>query len=154
MDCAQVKKKYSPNVKNLFIFFIGFTTYISIEVIWRGHSHWSMGILGGLCFFLIGQINKICPRDYNLIFQCLLATAIVTALELVAGLILNVWLGLNIWDYSYMRFNFMGQISLQYSLLWIPLSLFAIFFDDWLRHFLFCEPKPKYKIGKWTYEFK
>lgn len=154
MDCSEIKSRYNPRIKDIFIFFIGFTTYISIEVIWREHSHWSMGILGGLCFLLIGLINKVLPWNVDIILQSIIAAVIVTALELAAGLILNLWLGLDIWDYSSLEYNFMGQISLVYSLLWLPLSAFAIFFDDWLRHFLFCEGKPRYKILKWTYEFK
>jgi len=153
MEKRAVKRKYSPLAKNSFLFFIGFTTYISIEVIWRGRSHWSMGLVGGLCFLLIGLLNKRYSWELSLVWQCLASAAIITVLELIAGLILNVWLGLGIWDYTNLPLNFMGQISLLYSLLWIPLSLFAIFFDDWLRHFLFCEEKPYYRIGKWCFTF-
>ena len=66
--------------------------------------------------------------------------------ELVAGLILNVWLGLGIWDYSTMPLNFMGQICLPFCLLWVLLSVVAVVLDDWLRHWLFAEEHPHYVL--------
>lgn len=62
------------------------------------------------------------------------------------GVILNILLGLSIWDYSNLRFNVLGQISLGYSALWFFLSLPAIILDDWLRWKLFEEEKPRYKL--------
>lgn len=138
--------KYPWIAKEFFLYYIGMTTYITIEVMYRGYSHWSMGVVGGICFLLIGRINQRCRWDMSLILQMLLSTGIITLLELVSGLILNVWLGMGIWDYSNLRYNFMGQISLRYTMLWMLLSLAAIFLDDWLRHFLFGERKPRYRV--------
>ena len=56
-------------------------------------------------------------------------SAIVTGAELVTGMILNVWLGLGIWDYSGMPFNYKGQICLPFSILWIFVSIAAIVLD-------------------------
>lgn len=145
--------KHSTAVKAIFLFYIGFTTYISVEVIYRGRSHWSMGIVGGLCFLLIGLINNSLSWDLDLSLQMLLAAGIVTIIEFVAGLILNVWLHLEIWDYSNLRFNLLGQVSVLYTLAWVPLSLVAILLDDWIRHYLFGEKKPTYKLfGKVVYQ--
>ena len=58
---------------------------------------------------------------------------------------LNLMLGLHIWDYSDMPFNFLGQICLPFTILWLFLSLLCIFVDDWLRHALFHEEKPHYR---------
>lgn len=139
--------------KTAFLFYIGFTTYISIEVIFRRYSHWSMGILGGLCFLIIGGLNQAYSWDMDLLMQMLVSTLSVTVLELMAGAILNLWLGLGIWDYSNMKYQLWGQISLLYSAFWVLLSLVAIFLDDWLRHFLFGEQIPCYKILKWRFTF-
>ena len=38
---------------------IGGVTYMGIETLWRGHTHWSMGLLGGVCFVLIGLLDEI-----------------------------------------------------------------------------------------------
>lgn len=106
----------------------------------------SMFIVGGICFVLIGLINEYLSFDTPLWKQQLIAAVIVTLIEFFSGLILNVWLHMNIWDYSSLPFNLLGQICLEYSLMWILLSLPAILLDDWLRWWLFGEEKPHYKI--------
>ena len=120
--------------KYLILFLIGAFAYCGIEIIWRGYTHWTMGVLGGSCFILIGLINK----------QMILGGLIVTVMEFIAGCILNLWLGLGIWDYSQMPFNLCGQICLPYTILWILLSAVCIVTDDWLRYLLFGEEKPEY----------
>ena len=130
----------------LLLFIIGGATYVLIEILWRGYSHSSMFIVGGLCFIIIGSINNYFPWDLGMVQQTLIACGIITALEFIAGLIFNVWLGLGVWDYSDQPFNLMGQICLLYSVLWLPLAVFAIVLDDWARHFLFGEEKPRYKL--------
>lgn len=135
--------------KALVLFLCGGILYMLIEILWRGHTHWTMGVLGGLCFLLIGGLNNGMPWQMPLALQMVIGAAIVTAAEFAAGLILNVWLGLGIWDYSAMPGNIMGQICWQYSLAWLGLSLAAIILDDWLRYWLFGEPRPKYTIFRW-----
>jgi len=127
---------------------VGWVVYYMIEISWRGHSHWTMGLLGGICLVLIGAINNTTVfKRLGIIQQALIGSfLIITPLELLAGIILNMWLGLGIWDYSGLPFNIMGQISLLFSLLWIPLAVVAIFLDDWLRYVLFDTPKPGYKL--------
>lgn len=132
--------------KNMFLFAIGGLLYYLIELLWRGYSHSSMFILGGICFVLIGLINKFLSWDTPLWRQQLIATGIITTLEFIFGVFLNIWLKLNIWDYSNMGLNVLGQISLGYSILWFFLSLPALFLDDWLRWKLFEEEKPRYKL--------
>lgn len=132
--------------KNLGLFAIGGLLYYLVEIWWRGYSHISMFVVGGICFVLIGLINEYLSFETTLWKQQLIATVIVTGIELVAGLILNVWLRLNVWDYSNLPFNLLGQISLQYSIFWFLLSLPAIILDDWLRWWLFGEEKPYYRF--------
>lgn len=105
-----------------------------------------MFILGGICFVLIGLINEFYDWNMPLWKQMLIASLVVTVAEFVGGAILNIWLGLDIWDYNNLRFNLLGQISLGYSILWFFLSLPALFLDDWLRWKLFEEEKPRYKL--------
>lgn len=132
--------------KELVLFLVGGITYFMIEILWRGYSHLSMFILGGICFVLIGLINEYYSWELPLWNQMLFATIIITTLEFIFGVILNILLGISIWDYSNLRFNLLGQISLQYSVLWFFLSLPAIVLDDWLRYWLFEEERPHYKI--------
>ena len=130
--------------KEIILGFIGGLLYIIIELIWRGYSHWTMFVLGGICFILLGRINEVIPWDMPLWLQVLIGTAIITGLEFITGCIVNLWLGWNVWDYSNVPFNVLGQICLPYILLWIPISLAGIVSDDYLRHWLFKEEKPHY----------
>ena len=45
--------------KYSFLFDVGGALYVLIELIWRGWSHWTMFILGGLCFVMLGLINEV-----------------------------------------------------------------------------------------------
>lgn len=125
---------------------IGGVIYLIIELLWRGRTHWTMGVVGGLCFILLGMNQKLFTTNTPLLLQAMIGTLFVTAVELLSGIILNIWLGLDIWDYSMLPFNILGQISLQYILLWLPLSLFAIIVYNWLRHWLYNEELPRYKL--------
>ena len=130
--------------KEIILWLIGGLIYIGIELMWRGYSHWTMFVLGGLCFVFLGLINELIPWDMPLWQQMLIGTAIITGLEFVTGCIVNLWLGWNVWNYSNVPFNVLGQICLPYILLWIPMSLTGIVSDDYLRHWIFKEEKPHY----------
>lgn len=132
--------------KYSILFIIGGTLYFLIEILWRGYSHLTMFILGGLCFVSIGVIKGyFFTSKKSLLMQQGMSCLVITVLELIFGLILNVRLGLGIWDYTNVKFNFMGQICLRYSILWFFLSLPTIIFYDYLRYWLFREEKPQYK---------
>lgn len=120
--------------------------YIALELLWRGHSHWTMFILGGICFVALGLINEVLPWDMPLWKQSLIGACIITALEFATGCVVNLWLGLGVWDYSHMKGNILGQICPQFFLLWLPVSLSGIVLDDWLRCWWFGEEKPHYKL--------
>ena len=125
---------------------IGGITYMLIELAWRGYSHISMFILGSICFLLLGGINEFLPWELGFVWQMLIGAGIVTILELIFGIVVNVWLELEVWDYSNLPFNFMGQICLPFSFAWTLLSGVAIVVDDYSRYLLFGEEKPHYKI--------
>ena len=115
-------------------FLIGGLLYQMVEILWRGYTHPSMFIVGGLCFVLLGLLNEIGPcRNAPLLVHMVLAAGIVTAVELLAGLVLDVWLGLGVWDYSGLPGNFMGQVCIWFALLWLLLSLPAMKLEDWLH---------------------
>ena len=123
---------------------LGGGAYVLIELLWRGHSHISMFFLGGLCFWLIGGLDRRAPVP--VVVQACLGACVVTALELLTGLIVNRWLGLGVWDYSGLPMNLLGQICLYYFVLWIPLSAGAVFLEDGLRRLLFGTPLPIYRL--------
>lgn len=132
--------------QELLIFALGGGAYVLVECLWRGYSHFSMFLLGGLCFWLIGRMDR--RGQPPVVFQACLGAFLITGLELVTGLIVNCWLGWNVWDYSYLPMNFLGQICLYYFVLWIPLSAAAVFLEDGLRRVLFGTPLPRYRILK------
>lgn len=132
--------------KDLILWVFGGLLYVGIELLWRGYSHWTMFILGGICFVCIGAINEIIPWCMPLWQQALIGTAIITMAEFAVGCIVNLWLGWNVWDYTDVPFNVLGQICLPYILLWIPVSVIGIILDDYFRYWLFEEEKPHYCI--------
>ena len=131
--------------KNLILCLIGGALYMGVELLWRGRTHWTMGLVGGLCFVLIGGLNNYLPWEMPVWKQAVCGSTMVTAVELVAGIVLNLYLGLGIWDYSGLPCNLLGQICLPYSVLWVGLSLVCIFADDGLRWVMFHEEKPRYR---------
>lgn len=133
-------------VKNLFLFLTGGGIYILMEIFYRGFSHWSMFVLGGICFLCLGYINRLLSWETPLLLQMLIGAVIITILELITGLIVNVGFGWQVWDYSQKPLNFYGQISLLSSIGWYFLSVIGIALDDYLRYWIFSEEKPRYKI--------
>ena len=140
-----MSKHTKEYLKCAILFLIGGWLYYCIEIMWRGHSHWTMAIVGGVCFVLIGGLNNYLPWEMPIWKQAVCGSALVTAVELVTGVVLNLYLGLGVWDYSKMPCNLLGQICLPYSALWVGLSLVCIFVDDGLRWRLFHEEKPHYR---------
>ena len=128
----------------LMIMALGGGGYVLLELLWRGRSHVSMFLLGGLCFWLIGRLDR--GRPMSLAVQACLGALLVTALELATGLVVNCWLDLDVWDYSDLPLNVLGQICLYYSVLWIPVSAGAVVLEDAARRLLFRAPMPRYRL--------
>ena len=137
--------RYNKFLKYILLFLTGGFAYGGIEILFRGYSHISMFAAGGLCFILIGLINEIFSWDVAFVSQMVISSFIITAVEFIFGLIVNVWLGL-VWDYSDLPYNLMGQTCLLFSIIWFFLSPLAILADDYLRYRLLGEEKPRYKI--------
>lgn len=137
--------------KYVFLLLIGAGLYYEVELNWRyftGHLpvHWSMAVLGGVLFIILGGINNWFPWEMSLPKQALAGMITVTAAEFIAGIVLNIWLGLGIWDYSHLPGNVMGQICPQFMAAWFSLSCIAIVLDDVFRWRFFGEQKPHYKL--------
>lgn len=133
-------------LKYFILFSIGGLSYMLIEIIFSGSTHWTMGILGGICFILIGLIDSC--YELPLYKQMLVGAVLITTLEFIAGVILNLGFKLNIWDYSQLPFNILGQVCLPFSIIWFFLCLPAIYLDDFIRSSFFNEPHPHNKVFK------
>ena len=104
------------------MFLFGGAAYCFIEVMWRGYTHWTMAVAGGACLLFIYLENRKTSQKPFFV-RCLIGAAIITAVEFVIGVIVNLLLGWNVWDYSGMPLNLFGQICLPYMILWFFLSM-------------------------------
>lgn len=125
--------------KILSIWFLIGAIYYALEGFYRlprgGYANVIMLLVGGICGGLVGSINQI-PAFYNMkiIVQSLIGTFITLIVEFLSGLLLNVHLGLHIWDYSQLPLNIMGQICLPFALIWLLLMPLAIWLEDTFRY--------------------
>lgn len=105
----------------LRLFLIGAVGYTLIEILWRGHTHWTMSITGGICFVLIYTIwRRLFAAPWYRV--CLCCAAAVTGVEFVVGCIVNLLLGWNVWSYEQLPLHLFGQICPLFSILWFFLS--------------------------------
>lgn len=130
--------------KYAFLMWFGGSFYVTLEVFFRARSHWSMFLLAGIVFIAIGLLNELWTWRTSLVLQILIGTLIATIGEFITGCIVNLWLGWNVWDYSNLPFNLLGQICPQFIALWIPISFIAVIIDDVIRWRFFDEEKPHY----------
>lgn len=107
------------------LFITGGMSYGCIELAARGYTHWTMVVLGGLCLAGLYRLDLWLAR-LPLLLRAAAGASMVTAAELAAGLVLNRWLGLHIWDYSREAWNLWGQICPRFSLAWYGLCLGAM----------------------------
>jgi len=108
----------------LTVFLIGGAAYSMIEILWRGYTHWSMTLTGGVCFLLIYALH-IYARRVPFLLRCLCGALAITAAEFSVGCVVNLLLGWEVWDYSAEPLNLLGQICLWFSLLWCVLCALA-----------------------------
>ena len=108
-----------------------------------------MFILGGIAFVSVGLLNNVLPWEMNFETQATIGATIITVLEFITGVIVNIIFKMNVWNYSSIPLNIMGQICLPFSLLWLLLSGIIIIVDDYIRYKFFKEQKPKYKFLFW-----
>ena len=141
-----MKNLIKSMIEELVLFGIGGFIYIGLEMLWRGYSHWTMFLLGGLCFTLMGAINNVNTYDMSIIKQMIMSSIIITTLEFITGIVVNIGLGWNVWDYSNLPFNIYGQVCVWFIFLWFILSFIGIVVDDYIRYWLFDEEKPHYKL--------
>ncbi len=141
--------KHKKLVLHSTLFLTAGTIYTLCEKAYRGFSHWTMFVLSGLVFIPIGQLNKRFSWDMPLVLQMLIGSSIITLGEFITGCIVNLRLGWNVWDYSDMPGNILGQICPQSSALWCIAALAIILLDDFIRYKFFGEEKPRYTFVRW-----
>lgn len=137
----------SNKIKYIILFYVGFTTYITIETLFRGYSFALMGLDGAICFLLFDKINEYIPWDLDLFWQGCIGSIIVTFSELIIGLGLQVLEASPMWDYSTQWMNYKGVICPLFSFLWIWLAIIGIILADCINYYLLWNgDKPTYKL--------
>ena len=114
------------------IFIIGGILYGLIEIIFRGYTHWSMVITGGLCFLIFYILNITLPTN-SLLLRCIISLVVITTLEYYTGYIVNILLKWDVWDYSSLAYNLKGQICLTFSAIWFLFGIPMTFLANYLR---------------------
>lgn len=128
------------------------TFYFFIEVAWKtAHGRpeaisWTMLALAILLAVPMERFGAELPWKMSLLLQATICACGITVVEFAAGVILNIWLGLGIWDYSAMPGNLLGQVCPQFFLVWIALSMFGIVMLDWMRYTVEGGDRPHYKL--------
>lgn len=117
---------------DITIFSVGAVGYSIIEILWRGHTHWSMSLAGGISFLGLSKISAAL-NNKNLLIKALAGCGFITTVEYIFGIIFNVVLKRKVWDYSQLPLNIGGQICALYSLFWLILSFLFIPLSDKIR---------------------
>lgn len=116
------------------VYLTGAAGYSTLELLWRGWTHWTMLVVGGLCLcvmYALANDTKF-PRWQ----MWVLSAMFITTAEFVSGGIVNIALGWHVWDYTAMPGNLLGQICPVYCLLWLGLSVPGVWFCTRLRKLL------------------
>ena len=130
----------------------GGAAYFLLEVAYktaRGEPErisWTMLVLVAILCIPIERAGAEMPWDVPLWMQAAGCAVLVTATELIAGLILNVWIGLGVWDYSDLWGNLWGQICPQFAAIWWGLCLVFIPVFDWMRYAVAGGERPRYRV--------
>ena len=114
------------------VYSAGAAAYSLIEILWRGFTHWTMALTGGLCLTLIYAVDGA-YESTPLWKRCAAGSLIITLAELAVGFTVNTLLHWNVWDYSERRLNFHGLICPLYTFLWFLLCIPANFVCDGIR---------------------
>ncbi len=135
-------------LKYFTVFAVGAMAYGLIEIAARGFTHITMGFLGGISMIVISILNDMRRKGLPLITELIIITIFITVCEFIAGIILNVNLHLNIWDYSQIPMNIMGQICVPFMFIWLILSYVGIIVEEFMRAHLFFSGKALYVMHK------
>lgn len=106
----------------LIVFILGGTFYGLTEVLYRGYTHWSMVLTGGAVAFTFYLMTPFLFQ-MNVFLAAAAGAVIVTFFEFSMGVVVNLWLQWDVWDYSALPGNILGQICPKYTAYWFVLCL-------------------------------
>ncbi len=105
----------------LVLFAIGGGVYMLIELLWRRRTHILMGAAGGICLNLMYTVSKL--KRFGFTTKSVISCALISAVEFIFGVIFNLGLKMDIWDYTKNWGNLYGQVCPEYSFYWFLLSI-------------------------------
>lgn len=111
-----------PLPSHLIEILFGGIAYGLLEIIWRGYTHPSMVITGGLCFGMMLAVNRYFAK-MPLILKSAVCALGITAAEFCVGMLVNRLWQMDVWDYSDEWLHLFGQICPLYSCIWFLISL-------------------------------
>ena len=112
-----------------FVYCLGSVAYAATEILYRGHTHWTMVITGGVCAASIHHISKK-TEGRSLTYRAFLGSGAVTLLELSVGCMVNRFLKWQVWDYSNIPLNILGQICPLFSFFWFLMCIPGVMLCD------------------------
>lgn len=116
----------------IIVFGIGGIGYSLVEILFRGFTHWTMTITGGLIFYIIYHVFNIIQKE-NIIKICFVGAVMITTAEYAVGCIVNILLKMHVWDYSHKNLNLYGQICPAFSFGWFAISIPVFFLSIGLK---------------------
>lgn len=130
----------------LFLWALGGSFYYGFEVFFRGCSHWSMFVLGGLCLVFCAQQGIWTHWNAPLWKQVGWCVIFVVSGEFITGIIVNKIMHWNVWDYTGMPFQIMGQVCLPFAVIFSGLCAIGILVSGYLLHFFYGEEMPHFHV--------
>lgn len=130
----------------IFLWALGGSIYYLLEMGFRGFSHWSMFVVGGLALCFCTYQGEVMHWTEGLWIQLIRSVVFVTALEFITGILVNKYFHLAVWDYSDQPFNLWGQICIPFMILFSGLLLLAIYLGGTLSYTLFDGEKPRFHV--------
>ena len=130
----------------LFLWALGGSIYYTFEMVFRGFSHWSMFVLGGICLVFCAQQGLWTGWSEPFWKQVLWCTIFVTACEFITGIIVNRWMHWEVWDYTDQFMHLFGQLCLPFTIIFSGLCAVGILVSGYLLHWLYGEKKPKFQM--------
>ena len=110
-------------LERMSIFLLGGGGYLAIELAWRGTSHWTMFLAGGICLCFL---QWLAARRLALPLAAGAGAMGTSTLEVLIGLLCRDFLHVAVWDYSNEWGNLAGLICPRYCFYWFVLCGWVI----------------------------
>ena len=140
-------KRVSKRISEIvFLIAAGGSTYYLIEIWFRGFSHWTMFVLGGVALTFCSFQGEVMHWSEPMWIQIIRAVLFLTSLEFMTGIICNKWLKIGIWDYRDQPFQLCGQICLPFMVMFSGLLCLAIVLGGVVLWGVYGEKKPEFHV--------